>query len=148
MRLARTRNRRRRHAEREHSFFFSAAHSAKDSGIALELARKLDSRYRSRATKEQYDHIIAEDLGDSTNPASPNSRSKTATNIPAIARESMSHSRSKKLALCLKPLQLEFIRRTSCTKCVGLPSLFCLTQQGSLTNSPAVRDEKSDLPRL
>ncbi len=50
---------------REHSCFFSAAHAAKDSGIALELARSagLDLPL-SRATKEQYDRMIAEGLGE------------------------------------------------------------------------------------
>ena len=50
---------------REHSCFFSAAHAAKDSGIALELARNLSLDLPlARATKEQYDRMIAEDLGD------------------------------------------------------------------------------------
>ena len=50
---------------REHSCFFSAAHAAKDSGIALELARNLGLDLPlARATKEQYDRMIAEGLGD------------------------------------------------------------------------------------
>src|SRR6266704_6696180 len=50
---------------REHSCFFSAAHAAKASGIALELARNLDLDLPlARATKEQYERMIAEDLGD------------------------------------------------------------------------------------
>jgi len=50
---------------REHTCFFSAAHAAKDSGIALELARRagLDLPL-ARATKEQYDRMIAEGLGE------------------------------------------------------------------------------------
>ena len=50
---------------REHSCFFSAAHAAKDSGIALELARNfgLDLPL-ARATKEQYERMIAEGLGE------------------------------------------------------------------------------------
>ncbi len=49
---------------REHSCFFSAAHAAKDSGIALELARNLDLDLPlARATKEQYDRMVKEDLG-------------------------------------------------------------------------------------
>ena len=50
---------------REHSCFFSAAHAAKDSGIALALARKnkLDLPL-AHATKEQYDRMIAEGLGE------------------------------------------------------------------------------------
>jgi 3-hydroxyisobutyrate dehydrogenase len=50
---------------REHSCFFSAAHAAKDSGIALELARSLSLELPlARATKEQYDRMISEGLGD------------------------------------------------------------------------------------
>lgn len=50
---------------REHSCFFSAAHAAKDSGIALELARDLGLDLPlARATKEQYDRMIAEGLGE------------------------------------------------------------------------------------
>ena len=50
---------------REHSCFFSAAHAAKDSGIALELARNLGLDLPlARATKEQYDRMIAEGLGE------------------------------------------------------------------------------------
>jgi len=50
---------------RDHSCFFSAAHAAKDSGIALELARQLGLELPlARATKEQYDRMTAEGLGD------------------------------------------------------------------------------------
>ncbi|MFN2542213.1 MAG: NAD(P)-dependent oxidoreductase [Chthoniobacterales bacterium] len=50
---------------REHSCFFAAAHAAKDSGIALELARELGLELPlARATKEQYDRMIAEGLGE------------------------------------------------------------------------------------
>ncbi|MEY2539949.1 MAG: 3-hydroxyisobutyrate dehydrogenase, partial [Verrucomicrobiota bacterium] len=50
---------------REHSVFFSAAHAAKDSGIALELARILGLELPlAKATKGQYDRMIAEGLGD------------------------------------------------------------------------------------
>jgi 3-hydroxyisobutyrate dehydrogenase len=50
---------------REHSCFFSAAHAAKDSGIAIELARQLGLDLPlSRATKEQYERMIAEGLGE------------------------------------------------------------------------------------
>jgi 3-hydroxyisobutyrate dehydrogenase len=50
---------------REHSCFFSAAHAAKDSGIALELAEEngLDLPL-ARETKAQYDRMIATGLGD------------------------------------------------------------------------------------
>src|SRR6202162_1880825 len=50
---------------REHSCFFSAAHAAKDSGIALALARQLGLDLPlARATKEQYERMIAEGLGE------------------------------------------------------------------------------------
>jgi 3-hydroxyisobutyrate dehydrogenase len=50
---------------REHSCFFSAAHAAKDSGIALQLARNLGLDLPlARATKEQYDRMVAEGLGE------------------------------------------------------------------------------------
>jgi 3-hydroxyisobutyrate dehydrogenase len=50
---------------REHTCFFSAAHAAKDSGIALELARRVGLDLPlARATKEQYDRMIAEGLGE------------------------------------------------------------------------------------
>jgi 3-hydroxyisobutyrate dehydrogenase len=50
---------------REHSCFFSAAHAAKDSGIALELARSMGLDLPlARATKKQYDRMIAEGLGE------------------------------------------------------------------------------------
>jgi 3-hydroxyisobutyrate dehydrogenase len=50
---------------REHTCFFSAAHAAKDSGIALELARSIGLDLPlARATKEQYDRMIAEGVGE------------------------------------------------------------------------------------
>jgi 3-hydroxyisobutyrate dehydrogenase-like beta-hydroxyacid dehydrogenase len=50
---------------REHSCFFSATHAAKDSGIALDLARELGLDLPlARATKEQYERMIAEGLGE------------------------------------------------------------------------------------
>ena len=50
---------------REHSCFFSAAHAAKDSGIALDLARTLGLDLPlARATKEQYDLMVAAGLGE------------------------------------------------------------------------------------
>jgi 3-hydroxyisobutyrate dehydrogenase len=50
---------------REHSCFFSAAHAAKDSGIALTLARSLGLDLPlAGATKEQYDRMVAEGLGE------------------------------------------------------------------------------------
>jgi 3-hydroxyisobutyrate dehydrogenase len=50
---------------RDHSCFFSAAHAAKDGGIALELARQLGLELPlACATKEQYERMIAEGLGE------------------------------------------------------------------------------------
>ena len=50
---------------REHSCFFSAAHAAKDSGIALQLARSLSLDLPlARATKEQYDRMVATGQGE------------------------------------------------------------------------------------
>ena len=50
---------------REHACFFSAAHAAKDSGIALKLgkAQKLNLPL-AVATKKQFDRMIAEGLGE------------------------------------------------------------------------------------
>jgi 3-hydroxyisobutyrate dehydrogenase len=50
---------------REHSCFFSAAHAAKDSGIALELGRSLGLDLPlARTTREQYDRMVTEGLGE------------------------------------------------------------------------------------
>jgi 3-hydroxyisobutyrate dehydrogenase len=50
---------------REHSCFFSAAHAAKDSGIALALARAEGLNLPlAEATKAQYDRMVAADLGE------------------------------------------------------------------------------------
>jgi 3-hydroxyisobutyrate dehydrogenase len=51
--------------KRDHACFFSAAHAAKDSGIALKLAEEagLDLPL-ARATKEQYERMIAAGLGE------------------------------------------------------------------------------------
>jgi 3-hydroxyisobutyrate dehydrogenase len=50
---------------REHSCFFSAAHAAKDSGIALELAKQLGLDLPlAQATKKQYDRMVAAGLGE------------------------------------------------------------------------------------
>ncbi len=50
---------------REHSCFFSGAHAAKDSGIALHLAREkgLDLPL-AEATKSQFDKMVFEGLGE------------------------------------------------------------------------------------
>ena len=50
---------------RDHTCFFSAAHAAKDSGIALDLARSagLDLPLAG-ATKKQYDRMVNEGLGE------------------------------------------------------------------------------------
>jgi 3-hydroxyisobutyrate dehydrogenase len=50
---------------REHSCFFSAAHAAKDSGIALRLAREQGLNLPlAAATKKQYDTMVAHGLGE------------------------------------------------------------------------------------
>jgi 3-hydroxyisobutyrate dehydrogenase len=50
---------------REHSCFFSAAHAAKDSGIALKLAKEQGLNLPlAVATKKQYDRMVAENLGE------------------------------------------------------------------------------------
>jgi len=50
---------------REHSCFFSAAHAAKDSGIALKLGRVQRLKLPlAAATKKQFDRMIAEGLGE------------------------------------------------------------------------------------
>jgi len=50
---------------REHSCFFSAAHAAKDSGIALALAKREKLNLPlAAATKKQYDRMIEEGLGE------------------------------------------------------------------------------------
>jgi 3-hydroxyisobutyrate dehydrogenase len=50
---------------REHSCFFSAAHAAKDSGIALRLAREHGLNLPlATATKKQFDKMVTEGLGE------------------------------------------------------------------------------------
>jgi len=50
---------------REHEVYFSAAHAAKDSGIALALAQELGlSLPLARATKQQFDAMVASGLGE------------------------------------------------------------------------------------
>lgn len=50
---------------RDHSCFFSAAHAAKDSGIALDLARQQGLNLPlATATKAQYDRMVAEGFGE------------------------------------------------------------------------------------
>lgn len=50
---------------REHSCYFSAAHAAKDSGIALKLAKDLALTLPlAAATKKQYDLMVKEGLGE------------------------------------------------------------------------------------
>jgi hypothetical protein len=56
---------------------WAGAYSAKDSGIALDLARDLSLDLPlARATKEQYDRMIAEGLGELDNRPSPSSHSR------------------------------------------------------------------------
>ena len=50
---------------RDHSCFFSAAHAAKDSGIALRLAEESALNLPlARETKAQYDRMVACGLGE------------------------------------------------------------------------------------
>jgi 3-hydroxyisobutyrate dehydrogenase len=50
---------------RDHSCFFSAAHAAKDSGIALKLGKSLGLNLPlAAATKKQYDRMVGEGLGE------------------------------------------------------------------------------------
>jgi 3-hydroxyisobutyrate dehydrogenase len=51
--------------KRDHGCFFSAAHAAKDSGIALKLAKEQGLNLPlAAATKKQYDRMVAEGLGE------------------------------------------------------------------------------------
>jgi 3-hydroxyisobutyrate dehydrogenase len=51
--------------QREHETYFSAAHAAKDSGIALQLAHDVGLDLPlAEATKDQYDLLVAEGLGE------------------------------------------------------------------------------------
>src|SRR6201996_7915875 len=50
---------------RDHSCFFSAAHAAKDSGIALQLGKEQGLNLPlATATKKQYDKMVTEGLGE------------------------------------------------------------------------------------
>ena len=50
---------------REHSCFFSAAHAAKDSGIALKLGKSQELNLPlAIATKKQFDRLVVEGLGE------------------------------------------------------------------------------------
>ena len=50
---------------REHSCFFSAAHAAKDSGIALKLAKEAGLNLPlAAATRKQYERMVKEGLGE------------------------------------------------------------------------------------
>jgi len=51
--------------KRDHTCFFSGAHAAKDSGIALQLAHQKGLHLPvAEATKEQYDRMVVEGLGN------------------------------------------------------------------------------------
>src|SRR6266576_5054431 len=51
--------------KRDHSCFFSAAHAAKDSGIAVKLGKEQGLNLPlAAATKKQYDRMVAEGLGE------------------------------------------------------------------------------------
>jgi 3-hydroxyisobutyrate dehydrogenase len=50
---------------RDHACFFSAAHAAKDSGIALKLGKAQGLKLPlTAATKKQYDRMVAQGLGE------------------------------------------------------------------------------------
>ena len=50
---------------RDHACFFSAAHAAKDSGIALKLGKAQGLILPlATATKKQYDRMVAEGFGE------------------------------------------------------------------------------------
>ena len=50
---------------REHSCFFSAAHAAKDSGIALKLSKQAGLNLPlAAATRKQYERMVKEGLGE------------------------------------------------------------------------------------
>jgi 3-hydroxyisobutyrate dehydrogenase len=50
---------------RDHSCFFSGAHAAKDSGIALNLGKKMKMNLPlAAATKKQFDRMVKEGFGD------------------------------------------------------------------------------------
>ena len=50
---------------REHACFFSAAHAAKDSGIAVKLAQEKGLKLPlALATKAQHDKMVATGLGE------------------------------------------------------------------------------------
>lgn len=50
---------------RDHECYFSCAHAAKDSGIAIELAQKAGLNLPlAEATKSQYDRMVAANLGE------------------------------------------------------------------------------------
>jgi len=50
---------------REHSCFFSSAHAAKDSGIALKLSKQAGLNLPlAAATRKQYDRMVKEGLGE------------------------------------------------------------------------------------
>ncbi len=50
---------------RDHSCFFSGAHAAKDSGIALSLAHENGFNLPlTEATKKQFDRMVTEGFGD------------------------------------------------------------------------------------
>ncbi len=50
---------------REHSCFFSAAHAAKDSGIALKMSKQAGLNLPlAAATRKQYDRMVKEGLGE------------------------------------------------------------------------------------
>ena len=73
---------------REHSCFFSAAHAAKDSGIALKLGKAQGLTLPlAAATKKQYDRMVAAGLGelDKSGIAELTFKGRHVANTPASA---------------------------------------------------------------
>jgi 3-hydroxyisobutyrate dehydrogenase len=65
---------------RAHDCYFSAAHAAKDSGIARKLGDEAGLKLPlAAATEEQFKKMVALTSAPSTSPASPSSRSRAGT---------------------------------------------------------------------
>ena len=83
---------------REHACFFSAAHAAKDSGIALKLGQAHQlSLPLAAATKKQFDRMIAEGLGelDKSGVAELTFKARRKINPVQTARSKLAIDRAK-----------------------------------------------------
>ena len=107
---------------REHSCFFSAAHAAKDSGIALELARR--SRTRSTARPRHKGTIRPHDRRRPRRTRQIRHRRAHVQRPPQTFRRSRvscwlsskSDLDGKERALALETFQLELTKRTCCNE--------------------------------